>query len=474
VIHQVGQRAFVGKVSMDRNSPDFYIEETVNGCEQAENFVNHVLSLTPIGKEFLNTIQSYEKSTVVNGLTYPPKSRTISVDFSIPSTSSFANTDIECNSEIDLETIRTRARHDSIVSLASVDMHNLDVCKSYDSLHALDTSHINIDTINLLKRKRSGSDYSLCLEEYNTEISIPVNPSSLLSHDLTLLNKVNTPLVMPCITPRFVPTCTSEMMSSLGHIARKYGLPVQSHMSESVNEIQWVADLHPDCDTYAGVYEKHGLLHDKVYMAHCCQSPPEERAVLARTGASAVHCASSNFMLSSGVMDVRSFLDEGIKVAIGTDVAGGYSPSMLDAIRQTIVASRVKGFDAKIYNPPPDTDIIIDDDSHHENTSDGLSVSISSFGESKDVPTKPYKSLNYAEVFYLATVGGAEVLNMGDVIGNFKPNKKLDCLIVDIGCVESPIDLFGSETILQKFEKFLFLGDDRNIESVYVDGRKVL
>lgn len=42
------------------------------------------------------------------------------------------------------------------------------------------------------------------------------------------------------------------------------------------------------------------------------------------------------FMLTSGVMDVRGFLDEGLKVAIGTDVAGGYSASMLDAIRQVL------------------------------------------------------------------------------------------------------------------------------------------
>jgi guanine deaminase len=74
----------------------------------------------------------------------------------------------------------------------------------------------------------------------------------------------------------------------------------------------------------------------------------------------------------------------------------------------------------------------------------------------------------------LATVGGAEVLGMGDVVGNFKRGKKLDCLVIDVDTAGGPIDLFGDETNLQKFEKFLFLGDDRNIQNVLVDGRVVI
>lgn len=56
--------------------------------------------------------------------------------------------------------------------------------------------------------------------------------------------------------------------------------------------------------------------------------------MLHSTKCGVVHCASSNFMLKSGVLDVRPLLDKGIKVALGTDIAGGYSPSMLDALRQ--------------------------------------------------------------------------------------------------------------------------------------------
>ena len=242
-------------------------------------------------------------------------------------------------------------------------------------------------------------------------------------------------------------------------------------MSESVNEILWVNELHPDCPTYASVYEKYNLLNNKTYMAHCCHSSIEEMSILAQTGCSAVHCASSNFMLSSGVMDVRMFLNNNIKVAIGTDVAGGYSPSMLDALRQTIIASRVKSFHhLNVVSQQTETET----ETETSNVSTKSTKSITSIDSNISISSIDYESLNYSEAFHLATVGGAEVLGMGKVLGNFEINKKLDCLIIDLECYDTPIDLFGTETLLQKFEKYLFLADDRNIMNVYVDGKKVI
>ncbi len=52
--------------------------------------------------------------------------------------------------------------------------------------------------------------------------------------------------------------------------------------------------------------------------------------------------------------------------------------------------------------------------------------------------------------------------------------KKLDLLVVDVGVDGGPIDVFKEDSIENRFEKFIYLGDDRNIEKVYVDGRKVL
>lgn len=90
-------------------------------------------------------------------------------------------------------------------------------------------------------------------------------------------------------------------MSTLGFLSYKYGLPVQSHLSESIGEIEWVKMLHPECETYAGVYDAHRLLHSSAIMGHCCFSSPAERKVLKAANASVVHCASSNFNLNSGI-----------------------------------------------------------------------------------------------------------------------------------------------------------------------------
>ena len=341
---------------MDRNSPDFYIEETLTGCAEVETFVRYILSQSTVGSNFVKYVD--EKSS---------------------------------GGEIFSESGR-----------------------------------------------RGGFAYS------------PDHVSQILNGqknaDDTILNKIDTPLVMPVITPRFVPTCTSTMMQFLGDISLKYGLPVQSHLSESVNEIEWVKSLHPAQESYAEVYEMHNLLHSRAYMAHCCHSSEHEIEVLKRSGAGVVHCANSNFMLSSGIMDVRRFVTEDIPVALGTDVAGGYSPSILDAIRQTLIASQAKSFQHKA----------VDD------TVEGSSM------------TTGYKPLNYREAFHIATMGGAKVLGMDKVVGNFRPGKKMDCLVVDVDAPGSPIDIFDGEGVSEKFQKFLFNGDDRNIETVIVDGKIVI
>lgn len=82
--------------------------------------------------------------------------------------------------------------------------------------------------------------------------------------------------------------------------------------------------------------------------------------------------------------------------------------------------------------------------------------------------------LTTIEAFHLATLGGAEALGMDKIFGNFVPGKKLDCLVVDVADPEGPIDIFEGDNIGNKFEKFIYLGDDRNIKVVFVDGKIVI
>ncbi|XP_040897984.1 guanine deaminase [Toxotes jaculatrix] len=246
-----------------------------------------------------------------------------------------------------------------------------------------------------------------------------------------LLNK-KYPLVKPVVTPRFAPSCTGALLGQLGAIAKNNQLHIQSHISENVEEVKLVKELFPESESYTHVYHKYNLLTDKTVMAHGCYLSDEELDLFRETGASLSHCPNSNISLCSGVLNVRNVLNHKVKLGLGTDVAGGYSASMLDAMRRALDSSKV----LTIQSPDHDT-------------------------------------LTFEEVFRLATLGGSQALSLDDQTGNFEVGKDFDALRVNVAAPGAPIDLIQSEEPKILLEKFLNLGDDRNIVEVFVAGRKV-
>ena len=114
------------------------------------------------------------------------------------------------------------------------------------------------------------------------------------------------------LTPRFVPSTTARLMDGLGRLGERYGLPVQSHLSENRSEIAWVGQLHPECASYTEVYRDYGLLRRGcTIMAHAVHLTGREEAILREEGVTLAHCAQSNTNLSSGVMPLRRSLSEG-------------------------------------------------------------------------------------------------------------------------------------------------------------------
>lgn len=148
--------------------------------------------------------------------------------------------------------------------------------------------------------------------------------------------------VKPILTPRFTPSCTDEMMAFLGRLASERGLPVQSHLSENTAEVALVGRLHPDCEQYWETYAKFGLWNDRTLMAHCVWSDKRERRAMRDAGVTVVHCADSNLNICSGTAPVRQLLQEGVKVALGSDIAGGDHLNMFDVTASAIRASKVR------------------------------------------------------------------------------------------------------------------------------------
>lgn len=136
----------------------------------------------------------------------------------------------------------------------------------------------------------------------------------------------------PILTPRFIPSCTDELMGELGAIQREYGLPVQSHLSENQGEIAWVRELCPGAKSYGDAYRTFGLFGGPVcptIMAHCVYSEGEEVELLKKQNVFIAHCPASNTNLSSGIAPVRRFLQDGLRVGLGSDVAGGDRKSVV-------------------------------------------------------------------------------------------------------------------------------------------------
>ncbi|KFP54944.1 Guanine deaminase, partial [Cathartes aura] len=140
------------------------------------------------------------------------------------------------------------------------------------------------------------------------------------------------PRVQPVITPRFGPSCTEDLLCALGDLAQARDLHVQSHISENEEELKLVESMFPAYQNYTELYDKNKLLTSKTVMAHACYVSDEELKLFSLRGAAISQ-------LRSGVLNVQKVLKHNVKLGLGTDVAGGYSASMLDAIRKTMMAS---------------------------------------------------------------------------------------------------------------------------------------
>ncbi|XP_028038917.1 guanine deaminase isoform X2 [Bombyx mandarina] len=246
-------------------------------------------------------------------------------------------------------------------------------------------------------------------------------------------------LIQPVVTPRFAVSCDHQLLSGLAMIANKYGCSMQSHVCENLKEINYVLEINPRCKSYCEVYDKSKILHEKCIMAHAVHLTDEEIDLLSKKRVSIAHCPASNTRLKSGLCPVRKLLDNNIIVGLGTDVSGGDSATILDAVRRTMdVSTCLELQGADNY------------------------------------------SLDWKEAFYLATLGGAKALNLDDKIGNFEVGKDFDALLIDAYAPDGPIDEYEysvdenkEEHAVSLLQRFIYLGDDRNILQVYVKGKSV-
>lgn len=272
------------------------------------------------------------------------------------------------------------------------------------------------------------------------------------------IKSLNNDLIDAVITPRFAVTCSMDFMKQLAELARRYDLPIQSHISENLNEISFTLELYPDHKNYAEIYDAAGLLTNKCIMAHGVHLSDDEVKLFADRGTGVSHCPNSNTNLRSGMCDVKRLIARGVKVGLGTDISGGNRISVLDALRAAL------------------------DVSHHINFMKKQNV-MGTGQVPENSENMKYEPLDYKQALFLATLGGAQTMALDNKIGNFIVGKSFDALIIDTyaGAVdkyELPKVLTENSTPEENFQKilqkFVYVGDDRNILKVFVNGREVV
>lgn len=233
--------------------------------------------------------------------------------------------------------------------------------------------------------------------------------------------------IKPIITPRFIPSCSDNLLKELGKIrGHEYGL--QSHLSENPLEVAWVKELCPDSEGYLDAYDKRGNLgmsETKTIMAHCVYSDEKEMELLEKRDVYVAHCPQSNTALASGIAPVRKFLDRGIRLGLGSDIAAGYSLNILNIAIEAIGVS-------KLYWRYIDKDA---------------------------------KPLEYSEVFALATRVGGSYFGK---VGAFEKGFEADLLVIDDKELNESIT-----DIKKRTERFIYLSDECSLMAKYVSGKKL-
>jgi guanine deaminase len=240
----------------------------------------------------------------------------------------------------------------------------------------------------------------------------------------------------PILTPRFIPCCTDKLMEELREIQMAYGIPVQSHLSESKGEIDFVKFLRPQNEFYGESYNDYDLFGKnddvntdvKTVMAHCVWSTEKEVELMLKNGVFVAHCPASNMNLTSGIAPIRKYMDLGLNIGLGSDVAGGHSESIFRAITDAIQVSKM-------------------------------------YFRLVDESCKP---LVFSEAFYLATKGGGKFFGK---VGSFEEGYEFDAVVLDDSVLVHPQEL----TLAERMERAVYLGlDEKSVSHKFVAGAKII
>ena len=230
----------------------------------------------------------------------------------------------------------------------------------------------------------------------------------------------------PILTPRFAPTCTMELLKGLGKLAQKYDVGVQTHLVESKWEKAEAMRLFEECGSDTGIYKEAGLLENgPVIGAHFIYPEDEDIRILKECGGYAVQCPDATVNVIAGIMATKALSKKGIRLGLGSDIAGGHNLGIYSQISRSVQLSKIRGF----YDQDESA------------------------------------AISFAQAFYMATKGGGSLFGK---VGSLEKGYAFDALV--IGGVGDP---FMKLSPIQMVERFCYLGETCNIHARYLKGRKL-
>lgn len=230
------------------------------------------------------------------------------------------------------------------------------------------------------------------------------------------------------VTPRFAPTSTPKQLEACGALMREHPeVYLQTHVSENVDEVAWVAELFPEARSYLDVYGRFGLLSPRSLFGHAIHMDGDDLAQARDSKSRFVHCPTSNLFIGSGLFDLAKSRRAGIDVLLASDVGGGTSLSPFATMKAAYEIAQFNGY-----------------------------------------------ALTPEEAFWLSTAGAADALALGDRIGRIAPGYEADLVVIDP--VSTPVirqRVDRAESLRDILFAQMILADDRAIRATYADGVRV-
>lgn len=228
------------------------------------------------------------------------------------------------------------------------------------------------------------------------------------------------------LTPRFAPTSTQAQMSALGELAQQYpDVFIQTHLSENMDEIEWVKSLYPDTDGYLDVYDKYHMVRPRAVFGHCIHLTDHEWQRLGESGATAAFCPTSNLFLGSGLFNLDKARAVEANLALASDVGAGTSFNMFRT-----------------------------------------------YGEGYKIAQLQQQTFSALQGLYMMTQGPASAYNMENAIGNLNPGTMADFVVLSPEFDElSALRLADTASAQDMLFALSMLGDDRAIHQTWVAGK---